>query len=110
MELAGAAGFEPANAGTKNRSHQFREIWLGRQDSNLRMPVPKTGALPLGDAPAGVSHVAGEPALIAARRALQRGMGRSLPTHYVTTMAEPSIRDFHAHIYYDPEEVEHAKQ
>ncbi len=25
--------------------------WLGRQDSNLRMPVPKTGALPLGDAP-----------------------------------------------------------
>ena len=29
--------------------------WLGRQDSNLRMPVPKTGALPLGDAPAGAS-------------------------------------------------------
>ena len=27
--------------------------WLGRQDLNLRMPVPKTGALPLGDAPAG---------------------------------------------------------
>src|SRR5687767_1208022 len=27
-------------------------VWLGRQDSNLRMPVPKTGALPLGDAPA----------------------------------------------------------
>ena len=25
-------------------------------------------------------------------------------------MAEPSIRDFHAHIYYDPEEVEQAKQ
>ena len=25
--------------------------WLGRQDSNLRMPVPKTGALPLGYAP-----------------------------------------------------------
>jgi hypothetical protein len=25
--------------------------WLGRQDSNLRMPIPKTGALPLGDAP-----------------------------------------------------------
>src|SRR4029078_4117612 len=30
------------------------KCWLGRQDSNLRMPVPKTGALPLGDAPAGV--------------------------------------------------------
>ena len=25
-------------------------------------------------------------------------------------MAEPAIRDFHAHIYYDPEEVELAKQ
>lgn len=25
--------------------------WLGREDSNLRMPIPKTGALPLGDAP-----------------------------------------------------------
>src|SRR6476661_7183093 len=29
-----------------------KDGWLGRQDSNLRMPVPKTGALPLGDAPA----------------------------------------------------------
>jgi aromatic ring-cleaving dioxygenase len=25
-------------------------------------------------------------------------------------MSEPSIRDFHAHIYYDPEQVERAKQ
>ena len=25
--------------------------WLGRQDSNLRMPGPKPGALPLGDDP-----------------------------------------------------------
>ena len=25
-------------------------------------------------------------------------------------MAEPSIRDFHAHIYYDPDEVEAARQ
>ena len=33
--------------------------WLGRQDSNLRMPVPKTGALPLGDAPAGAPQCAG---------------------------------------------------
>jgi hypothetical protein len=30
---------------------QDLENWLGRQDSNLGMPVPKTGALPLGDAP-----------------------------------------------------------
>ena len=28
------------------------ETWLGRQDSNLRMPASKAGALPLGDAPA----------------------------------------------------------
>jgi hypothetical protein len=34
--------------------------WLGRQDSNLRMPVPKTGALPLGYAPAGAPADAGE--------------------------------------------------
>jgi hypothetical protein len=27
------------------------EVWLGREDSNLRVPVPKTGALPLGYAP-----------------------------------------------------------
>lgn len=26
--------------------------WLGRKDSNPRMSVPKTDALPLGDAPA----------------------------------------------------------
>ena len=25
---------------------QHRTIWSGRQDSNLRPPVPKTGALP----------------------------------------------------------------
>jgi DOPA 4,5-dioxygenase len=25
-------------------------------------------------------------------------------------MSEPSIRDFHAHIYYDPQEVDRAKQ
>ncbi len=28
-----------------------RTIWLGRRDSNPRMPVPKTGALPLGHSP-----------------------------------------------------------
>jgi hypothetical protein len=32
-------------------SGTLRPAWLGRQDSNLRMPVPKTGALPLGYAP-----------------------------------------------------------
>ena len=40
-----------------NQSHEkipsFYRIfsWLGRRDSNPRMPVPKTGALPLGHAP-----------------------------------------------------------
>ena len=29
----------------------LRSIWLGRQDSNLRMSAPKTDALPLGHAP-----------------------------------------------------------
>ena len=42
------------------------KCWLGRQDSNLRMPVPKTGALPLGDAPA-------EGALIAWLAGMKRG-------------------------------------
>jgi hypothetical protein len=30
-----------------------RTEWLGREGSNLRMPESKSGALPLGDAPAG---------------------------------------------------------
>ena len=29
----------------------LRVIWLRMRDSNPRMPVPKTGALPLGHAP-----------------------------------------------------------
>ena len=29
---------------------KLRSIWLGRRDSNPRMLVPKTSALPLGDA------------------------------------------------------------
>ena len=39
----------------RNKTHQILTdlvlfTWLGRRDSNPRMPVPKTGALPLGDA------------------------------------------------------------
>ena len=30
------------------------KTWLGRVDSNQRMPVPKTGALPLGYAPVSI--------------------------------------------------------
>ena len=36
--------------------------WLGRQDSNLRMAVPKTAALPLGDSPSLVVRAGIEPA------------------------------------------------
>jgi aromatic ring-cleaving dioxygenase len=37
-------------------------------------------------------------------------MGCRRRTSYDGGMNEPSIRDFHAHIYYDPEEVELAKR
>src|SRR4051794_9582563 len=36
-------------------------------------------------------------------------MGTAGQAHYIATMAEPSIRDFHAHIYFDPEQVEFAR-
>ena len=37
---------------TRNGQLETRNFnWLGRVDSNQRMPVPKTGALPLGYAP-----------------------------------------------------------
>ena len=32
--------------------------WMGRRDSNPRIPVPKTGALPLGHAPFVAKHFA----------------------------------------------------
>jgi aromatic ring-cleaving dioxygenase len=37
-------------------------------------------------------------------------MGLRCRPRYNRAMTEPSIRDFHAHIYYDPNEVEQAKQ
>ena len=37
-------------------------------------------------------------------------MGSPAHSGYRQAMSEPSIRDFHAHIYYDPEQVEVAKQ
>ncbi len=61
--MAGVPGFEPGNAGIKNRcltawrypntaeNRKIEEIWLGYLDSNQGMPVSKTGALPLGDTP-----------------------------------------------------------
>ena len=34
------------------RQEDLKQRWLGYQDSNLGVPIPKTGALPLGDTPA----------------------------------------------------------
>ena len=42
---------DPNNRGLRVSEKLILSIWLGRQGSNLRMPVPKTGALPLGDDP-----------------------------------------------------------
>ncbi len=42
------------NKGEKDElalSPEVCSVWLGRRDSNPRMLVPKTSALPLGDAP-----------------------------------------------------------
>ena len=41
---------DPNNRGLSELISLVRSIWLGMRDSNPRMPVPKTGALPLGDA------------------------------------------------------------
>ena len=38
---------------TPGMGRSSRTGWLGREGSNLRMPESKSGALPLGDAPAG---------------------------------------------------------
>lgn len=41
----------PNNRGTDTLHERLRSIWLGRRDSNPRMPGPKPGALPLGHVP-----------------------------------------------------------
>ena len=52
----------PGNAGFVSGLSQVDALrckkWLGWQDSNLRMPIPKTGALPLGHTPAGGERIA----------------------------------------------------
>jgi hypothetical protein len=45
MRVEGLCGY------ASRSSPKASEGWLGRQDSNLGMAVPKTAALPLGDAP-----------------------------------------------------------
>src|SRR6476661_10281010 len=58
--------------------------WLGREDSNLRMPDPKSGALPLGDAPVWV------PPFRATTSA--PGQPPSAPAHPVTCPKDGSLR------------------
>ena len=41
----------PNNRGDSKIKALLRTLWLGRRDSNPRMPGPKPGALPLGDVP-----------------------------------------------------------
>ena len=77
------------------------ETWLGRQDSNLRMPIPKTGALPLGDAPAGGPQMLGRAGLYPPIAQLEGG-GSENGAPYIDAMTDSPIRDFHAHLYYRP--------
>ena len=44
----------PDNRGDEDIEKRLRSIWLGRRDSNPRMPGPKPGALPLGHVPLAV--------------------------------------------------------
>ncbi len=60
--------------------------WLGREDSNLRMPEPKSGALPLGDAPIIARRPMPGRTLIAPGR---RRNGRHLRAHRLPL---PSLR------------------
>lgn len=41
------------NKNANNNVDVLYKIWLGRRDSNPRMPGPKPGALPLGHVPIG---------------------------------------------------------
>src|SRR5213592_2476705 len=43
-------------------------------------------------------------------RGWKEALGRLAPRDYRERMTEPPIHDFHAHIYYDPDEVESARQ
>ena len=54
--LAGKARFSRARVAGLEIVCDMPTAWLGRQDSNLGMAVPKTAALPLGDAPAVAPH------------------------------------------------------
>ena len=53
---------DPDNRGQNeldNVAPELCSIWLGRRDSNPRMPGPKPGALPLGHVPLAVRILRG---------------------------------------------------
>ena len=49
--LAETTAIAARSSAENNGNSSKNEIWLGREDSNLRYTVPKTVALPLGHAP-----------------------------------------------------------
>jgi hypothetical protein len=49
--LEDASPNSPGRQPSQDAPRARKRRWLGREDSNLRMAVPKTAALPLGDAP-----------------------------------------------------------
>jgi aromatic ring-cleaving dioxygenase len=57
-----------------------------------------------------MSAISGKRRLYRANGELEVAMGIAPGAHYISAMTEPAIRDFHAHIYYDPEQVEQARQ
>lgn len=58
-----------------------RTHWLGRQDSNLGMSVPKTDALPLGDAPtAGACPLCARSYMTSREKAQCRHIDHARPT------------------------------
>ncbi|SJM29709.1 Resolvase (fragment) [Mesorhizobium delmotii] len=50
--LADSAAAAASSDATRAKMSTGHPVWLGRQDSNLGLSVPKTDALPLGYAPA----------------------------------------------------------
>lgn len=65
-----------------------RGIWLGRQDSNLRMPDPKSGALPLGDAPPRMPNIPAVTDVSTAGPGSRRRACRAEATHAGTPPAD----------------------
>jgi aromatic ring-cleaving dioxygenase len=74
------------------------------------MPVPKTGALPLGDAPADVTlSDERSGAYTGGARRWKGPMGHCATMRYNRAMEDQHIRNFHAHIYFDANELQMAK-